>query len=68
MTINDYKKICGDKPGRFHIKQCNFNIPLWVEKVFLKGLRSKKFRHIKKRMKKEVHKAIERGMKYDTAG
>lgn len=65
MQANVYKKLYGDKPGRFHIAQCNFQIPLWVEKVFLKDLRSKKFRHVKKRMKKKIHEAIERGMKYD---
>lgn len=62
MTLNKYKQLYGEKVGRFHISECDFAIPLWVEKFWLRKLKSKKFRHIKKRIKKEVHAAIKRGM------
>lgn len=65
MQIKYYQNLYGDKPGRFHIAQCNYVIPLWVEKIFLKKLRSKKFRHIKKRMKLKIMEAVKRGMNYD---
>lgn len=60
--LNKLKDLYGEKDGRFYIAECNFVIPLWVEKFWLSKLRSKKFRHIKKRIKKELCAAIKRGM------
>ena len=62
MNPDKYKKLYGEKDGRFYIAQCDFIVPLWAEKFWLSKLRSKKFRHIKKRIKKELHAAIRRGM------
>lgn len=62
MNPNKFKELYGEKDGRFRIAQCDFVIPLWAEKFWLSKLRSKKFRHIKKRIKKEIHAAIRRGM------
>ena len=73
MTPDDYKDKYGEEtPGRFHLVSPKgkfiWQVPLWVENYFLKNIKSKKFRVQKKIVKKEIIKAIKRGMKsYDIA-
>lgn len=62
MNPNKYKKLYGEKDGRFHIAECNYIIPLWAEKYWLRNVRSKKFRIQKKIIKREVMAAIRLGM------
>lgn len=67
MKANDYKKVYGEEtPGRFHLTSPDSDffwaVPLWVEKFLLKDTRSKKFRVRKKVLKREIMKAIYRGM------
>jgi len=67
MTPDDYKDRYGEEtPGRFHLVSPNgefiWQVPLWIEKYFLKDTKSKKFRIKKKVVKKQVIQAIKRGM------
>jgi hypothetical protein len=70
MNPNNYKNKYGEEtPGRFYIVAPEgepiFQIPLWVEKYFLKEIKSKKFRIHKKVVKKQVIEAIKRGINYN---
>mgnify|MGYP003342579334 CR=1 FL=1 len=67
MTPDDYKDRYGEKTlGRFKLMAPNgefiLQVPLWIEKYFLKDTKSKKFRIQKKVVKKQVIQAIKRGM------
>ena len=67
MNTDYYKDKYGEEtPGRFQLVAPNgefiWQVPLWVEKYFLKNTKSKKFRIQKKVVKKQVIQAIKRGM------
>lgn len=71
MKPIDYKDRYGEETaGRFRLVSPNgefiWQVPLWLEKYFLKNTKSKKFRIQKKVVKKEINLAILRGISNDT--
>lgn len=59
--IEKYKAQYGD--GEITFEGNALSIPLWLVRLFIErsGLRSRKNRHVKKRLRREVLKAIQRG-------